>query len=149
MAGYYACGAFISGVKMMIVKWGLSWWFLVWFLWVVMCCKIVSITYMYFLVITPVKLLLFFFQPKITGIFSYFSIKTYIASNKYQHPWSDAMFCGVYSGSKLFAKAYLSQYLMLLLRVVGGGKGVVYLTSPGLPAEIGLQLGKAWCSCNR
>ena len=25
----------------------------------------------------------------------------------------------------------------------GGGKGVVYLTSPGCPTDIGLQLGKA------
>ena len=30
----------------------------------------------------------------------------------------------------------------------GGGK-VSYLTSPGLPADIGLQLGKACCPCSR
>ena len=29
-------------------------------------------------------------------------------------PWSDATFCGIWSGSTLFAKAYMSQYLGLL-----------------------------------
>ena len=29
-------------------------------------------------------------------------------------PWSDAAFCSIWSGSTLFAKAYLSQYLGLL-----------------------------------
>ena len=29
-------------------------------------------------------------------------------------PWSDAAFCGIWSGSTLFAKVYLSQYLGLL-----------------------------------
>ena len=33
--------------------------------------------------------------------------------------------------------------------VVGCGKGVVYLTSPGRPTDIGLQLGKACCPCSR
>ena len=35
------------------------------------------------------------------------------------------------------------------LGVVGSGDGVVYLTSPGRPTEIGLQLGKACYPCNR
>ena len=33
--------------------------------------------------------------------------------------------------------------------VVGSGSGVVYLTSPGRPTEIGLQLGKACYPCSR
>ena len=33
--------------------------------------------------------------------------------------------------------------------VVGSGNGVVYLTSPGRPTEIGLQLGKACYPCSR
>ena len=33
---------------------------------------------------------------------------------KQYKPWSDATFCGVWSGTTLFAKAYLSQYLELL-----------------------------------
>ena len=35
------------------------------------------------------------------------------------------------------------------LGVVGSGEGVVYLTSPGRPTEIGLQLGKACYPCSR
>ena len=35
------------------------------------------------------------------------------------------------------------------LGVVGSGNGVVYLTSPGRPTEIGLQLGKACYPCSR
>ena len=35
------------------------------------------------------------------------------------------------------------------LRVVGSGKGVMYLTTPGCPTEIGLQLGKACYPCSR
>ena len=33
--------------------------------------------------------------------------------------------------------------------VVGWCEGAVYLTSPGCPADIGLQLGKACYSCSR
>ena len=33
--------------------------------------------------------------------------------------------------------------------VVGSGNGVLYLTSPGRPTEIGLQLGKACYPCSR
>ena len=33
--------------------------------------------------------------------------------------------------------------------VVGYGEGVVYLTSPGRPTDIGLQSGKACCHCSR
>ena len=33
--------------------------------------------------------------------------------------------------------------------VVGYGEGVVYLTSPGRPTDIGLQCGKACYPCNR
>ena len=33
--------------------------------------------------------------------------------------------------------------------VVGCGEGVVYLTSLGRPADIGLQLGKACYPCSR
>ena len=36
-----------------------------------------------------------------------------------------------------------------LLGVVGWCKGVVYLTSPGRPTDIGLQLGKACYPCSR
>ena len=32
---------------------------------------------------------------------------------------------------------------------VGCGEGVVYLTSPGHPTDIGLQLGKACYPCSR
>ena len=32
-------------------------------------------------------------------------------NGKQYRPWSDAMFCGVWSGSTLFAQAYLSEYL--------------------------------------
>ena len=35
------------------------------------------------------------------------------------------------------------------LGVVGSGKGVVYLTSPGRPTDIGLQLGKTCYPCSR
>ena len=35
------------------------------------------------------------------------------------------------------------------LRVVGWCEGVVYLTSPGRPTDIGLQLGKACYPCSR
>ena len=34
-------------------------------------------------------------------------------SGKQCRPWSDAMFCGIWSGSTLFAQAYLSQNLQL------------------------------------
>ena len=33
--------------------------------------------------------------------------------------------------------------------VVGCGEGVMYLTSPGRPTDIGLQLGKACYPCSR
>ena len=33
--------------------------------------------------------------------------------------------------------------------MVGCGEGVVYLTSPGCPTDIGLQLGKACYPCSR
>ena len=33
---------------------------------------------------------------------------------KQYEPWSDAAFCGIWFGTTLFAKAYLSQYLELL-----------------------------------
>ena len=32
---------------------------------------------------------------------------------------------------------------------VGGGEGIVYLTSTGRPTDIGLQLGKACYPCSR
>ena len=38
----------------------------------------------------------------------------YKMSCKSCRPWSDATFCGVWSGSTLFAQAYLSQYLGLI-----------------------------------
>ena len=34
-------------------------------------------------------------------------------------------------------------------RIVGCGEGGVYLTSPGRPTDIGLQLGKACYPCSR
>ena len=40
-------------------------------------------------------------------------------------------------------------YFELPLGVVRSGNGVVYLTSPGRPTEIGLQLGKACYPCSR
>ena len=44
----------------------------------------------------------------------------------------------------------LSQLQLAPLKgVVGSGNGVVYLTSPGRPTEIGLQLGKACYPCSR
>ena len=46
----------------------------------------------------------------------------------------------------LFSKRFTSQENM---GVFGCGKGVVYFTSPGRPAEIGLQLGKACYPCSR
>ena len=39
--------------------------------------------------------------------------------------------------------------LFLLLGVVGWCEGVMYLMSPGRPADIGLQLGKACYPCSR
>ena len=39
--------------------------------------------------------------------------------------------------------------LCLLLGVVGCGKGVGYLTSPGRPTDTGFQLGKACYPCSR
>ena len=38
-------------------------------------------------------------------------------------------------------------FFLVQLGVVGWCKGVMYLTSPGRPADIGLQLGKACYSC--
>ena len=43
----------------------------------------------------------------------------------------------------------LSLFLYIYMGVVGSGNGVVYLTSPGRPTEIGLQLGKACYPCSR
>ena len=40
-------------------------------------------------------------------------------------------------------------YNKAIVEVVGLDKGVVYLTSPGHPTDIGLQLGKACYTCNR
>ena len=40
-------------------------------------------------------------------------------------------------------------YSLTVRGVVGSGNGVVYLTSPGRPTEIGLQLGKACYPCSR
>ena len=42
-----------------------------------------------------------------------------------------------------------SRYSLELLGMFGWGKGVMYLTSPGRPAETGLQLGKACYPCCR
>ena len=42
-----------------------------------------------------------------------------------------------------------NKILVLIEGVVGCGKGVVYLASPGRPTDIGLQLGKACCPCSR
>ena len=42
-----------------------------------------------------------------------------------------------------------AEFLFLFFGVVRCGEGVVYLTSPGHSADIGLQLGKACCSCSR
>ena len=39
--------------------------------------------------------------------------------------------------------------VILSLGVVGCGKCVMYLTSLGHPADIGLHLGKACCPCSR
>ena len=36
-----------------------------------------------------------------------------------------------------------------LVGVVGCGKGVMYLTSPGYPTDNGFQLGKAFYPCSR
>ena len=41
-------------------------------------------------------------------------LKYYCMYGKQCRPWSDAAFCGIWSGSTLFAKAYHSQYLGLL-----------------------------------
>ena len=40
-------------------------------------------------------------------------------------------------------------YLIISSGVVGWGKGVIYLTSPGSPTDIGLQLGKTCYPCSR
>ena len=45
--------------------------------------------------------------------------------------------------------AYLMHNFLEESGVVGLGKGVMYLTSLGCPADIGLQLGKACYPCSR
>ena len=40
-------------------------------------------------------------------------------------------------------------YITSALGMVGCGEGVVYLTSPGHPTDIGLQLGKGSYPCSR
>ena len=48
-----------------------------------------------------------------------------------------------------FSQRTRHEVLLRDLVVVGRGKGVMYLTSLGRPADIGLQLGKACCPCSR
>ena len=60
----------------------------------------------------------------------------------------------VYLLVNLFSKLYFTFFFFFfffffLQGVVGSGNGVVYLTSPGRPTEIGLQLGKACYPCSR
>ena len=43
---------------------------------------------------------------------------------------------------------YLHRYLFCSVKVVGWCEGAVYLTSPGRPTDIGLQLGKACYPCS-
>ena len=55
---------------------------------------------------------------------------------------------------KLQFKGFVSEILLeyfwgILKGVVGWCEGAVYLTSPGRPADIGLQLGKACYPCSR
>ena len=59
-------------------------------------------------------------SPKIWSIPFYYlliCLKYCCMYGKYCRPWSDAAFCGIWSGSTLFAKAYLSQYLGLLQKL--------------------------------
>ena len=44
---------------------------------------------------------------------------------------------------------FLCFSIFLALRLTRLGEGVVYLTSPGSPTDIGLQLGKACYPCSR
>ena len=46
-------------------------------------------------------------------------------------------------------KTWNSPFYYLLIEVVGWYEGVMYLMSPGRPADIGLQLGKACYPCSR
>ena len=46
-------------------------------------------------------------------------------------------------------KKYLDGHSKNIYGVVGWGKGVMYLTSPGRQTDIGLQLGKVCCPCSR
>ena len=41
-------------------------------------------------------------------------LKYYFMYGKQCRPWSDAAFCGIWSGTTLFAKVYLFQFLGLL-----------------------------------
>ena len=44
---------------------------------------------------------------------------------------------------------YTLNHLLIIDGVVGCGKGVMYLTSPGRPTDIDLRLGKACYPCSR
>ena len=44
---------------------------------------------------------------------------------------------------------YVTNFITEHQGVVGCGKGVVYLTSPGCQTDIGLKLGKACYPCSR
>ena len=43
------------------------------------------------------------------------TLKYYCMYCKSVDPWSNPAFCGIWSESKLFTKAYLSQYLVITL----------------------------------
>ena len=48
-----------------------------------------------------------------------------------------------------YTDCYLSPLCDPSWGAVGWCEGVVYLTSPGRPTDIGLQLGKTCCPCSR
>ena len=53
-----------------------------------------------------------------------------------------------YHSASLMARGIICVF-SILVGVVWRCEGVVYLTSPGCPTDIGLQLGKAYYPCSR
>ena len=49
---------------------------------------------------------------------------------------------------KQFRSLKITAHVLVVLGVVGWCEGAVYLTSPGRPTDIGLQLGKACYPCS-
>ena len=94
------------------------------------------------MVFHPITLCSFFCrkeQPRtILTSFSLETLKRVIG--KQCRPRSANIECSIWSGSPQFE---------LVKGVVGCGKGVVCLTSPGRPTYIGLQLGRACYPCSR